>query len=91
MAFSSGLSGDTPVSWPPGLAGLLMFNTDTTPGGSHLMAYSTSPAGGLNFALGSLRPSSAPSRYDGGNRGRFADPFWGCICHADLHTGRERL
>ena len=33
VAFSSGLSGDTPVS-APGLAGLLMFNTDTTPGES---------------------------------------------------------
>ena len=31
VAYSSGLSGDTAVS-APGLAGLLMFNTDTTPG-----------------------------------------------------------
>jgi len=33
VAYSSGLSGDTPVV-APGLAGLLMFNTDTTPGES---------------------------------------------------------
>jgi FtsP/CotA-like multicopper oxidase with cupredoxin domain len=31
VSYSSGLSGDTGVS-APGLAGLLMFNTDTTPG-----------------------------------------------------------
>jgi hypothetical protein len=31
VAYTSGLSGDTAVS-APGLAGLLMFNTDTTPG-----------------------------------------------------------
>lgn len=31
VAYTSGLSGDTPVT-APGLAGLLMFNTDTTPG-----------------------------------------------------------
>jgi hypothetical protein len=33
VAFTSGLSGDAPVT-APGLAGLLMFNTDTTPGES---------------------------------------------------------
>ena len=33
VAYSSGLSGDTPVV-APGLAGILMFNTDTTPGES---------------------------------------------------------
>ena len=33
IAYTSGLSGDTAVSGPP-LAGLLMFNTDTTPGES---------------------------------------------------------
>jgi FtsP/CotA-like multicopper oxidase with cupredoxin domain len=33
VAYSSGLTGDTPQS-APGLAGLLMFNTDTTPGES---------------------------------------------------------
>jgi hypothetical protein len=31
VAYSSGLTGDTPIS-APGLAGHLMFNTDTTPG-----------------------------------------------------------
>ena len=31
--YTSGLSGDTPIA-APGLAGLLMFNTDTTPGES---------------------------------------------------------
>jgi hypothetical protein len=33
VGYTSGLGGDTPVS-APGLAGLLMFNTDTTPGES---------------------------------------------------------
>ena len=33
VSYSSGLSGDTPVPGP-GLAGFLMFNTDTTPGES---------------------------------------------------------
>ncbi len=31
VSYTSGLNGDTPVT-APGLAGLLMFNTDTTPG-----------------------------------------------------------
>ena len=33
VSYSSGLTGDTPVA-APGLAGILMFNTDTTPGES---------------------------------------------------------
>jgi len=82
IAYTSGLSGDAPVSGPP-LAGLLMFNTDTTPGESFDgIFYFTGR--GLNWDPYGHHPSSTGTPGDP-NGDPYKDPLATLSCTPDAN------
>jgi hypothetical protein len=82
VLFSSGLAGDTGVS-APGLAGLLMFNTDTTPGESFDgIFYFTGR--GLNWDPYGHHPSSTGTAGDP-KGDAYGDPLATLSCTPDVN------
>jgi hypothetical protein len=82
VAYSSGLTGDTPIS-APGLAGHLMFNTDTTPGEAFDgIFYFTGR--GLNWDPYGHHPSSTGTPGDP-NGDPYGDALATLSCTADVN------